>query len=87
MDQTLTCCDCSQQFPFTQGEQDFYQDKGLTPPRRCKDCRAAKKARQAAGGTRQPHSKSEQRRLAAQSDTLPGVHEENVAANGAADYL
>lgn len=43
-DKTLTCKDCSSEFVFTQGEQDFYAEKGFTnEPQRCPNCRAAKK--------------------------------------------
>ncbi len=45
-DQTLTCADCGKQFTWTASEQSFYQQKGFTnPPKRCPDCRAAKKQR------------------------------------------
>ena len=39
----LLKCICGNDFPFTAGEQEFYQDKDLTPPKRCKDCREKKK--------------------------------------------
>ena len=42
-DKTLQCIDCKQDFDFTKGEQEFYQDKGFTPPKRCKVCRDKKK--------------------------------------------
>lgn len=43
-DKTLVCKDCSKEFVFTEGEQDFYKEKGLTnEPQRCPDCRKAKK--------------------------------------------
>ena len=41
---TLTCEECGKDFIFTAGEQEFYEEKGFTPPKRCPDCRAAKKA-------------------------------------------
>lgn len=45
-DQTLTCADCGKPFTWTASEQEFYQQKGFTnPPKRCPDCRVAKKAR------------------------------------------
>jgi len=45
-DKTLICKDCGKEFLFTEGEQQFYAEKGFTnEPTRCKDCRAAKKAR------------------------------------------
>lgn len=43
-DKTLTCEECGKDFTFTAGEQEFYEEKGFTPPKRCQDCRAAKKA-------------------------------------------
>ena len=49
-DKTLTCRDCGTQFVFTEGEQDFYSQRGYTDPVRCPDCRASKKAARAGGG-------------------------------------
>ena len=49
-DITLTCSDCSCQFNFTEGEQEFFQQKGFTPPTRCPDCRKRRKAEKMAGG-------------------------------------
>ena len=50
-DKTLTCRDCGQQFTFTAGEQEFYQQRGLTnEPGRCPECRQARKAQQGGGG-------------------------------------
>jgi len=43
-DKTLPCEECGKDFTFTAGEQEFYEEKGFTPPKRCPDCRAAKKA-------------------------------------------
>lgn len=44
-DITLNCCDCPNPFIWTEGEQAFFQSKGLTEqPKRCKECRAKKKA-------------------------------------------
>ncbi len=43
-DKTLGCADCGQEFVFTAGEQEFYEQRGLlNEPRRCPDCRQAKK--------------------------------------------
>lgn len=45
VDKTLTCRDCSQEFMFTAGEQEFYASRGLmNQPGRCPECRAAAKA-------------------------------------------
>ena len=50
-DKNLTCRDCGQQFTFTAGEQEFYQQRGLTnEPGRCPECRQARKAQQGGGG-------------------------------------
>ncbi len=49
-DKTLTCRDCGTTFTFTEGEQDFYSQKGFSEPTRCSDCRAAKKAARSSGG-------------------------------------
>ncbi|MFO8144135.1 MAG: zinc-ribbon domain-containing protein [Candidatus Syntrophosphaera sp.] len=44
-DKTLICKDCGNEFVFTEGEQEFYKEKGLVnEPQRCPDCRKAKKA-------------------------------------------
>ncbi len=48
-DKTLTCRDCGTSFTFTEGEQDFYAQKGYSEPSRCPDCRAAKKASRNSG--------------------------------------
>jgi len=45
-DRTLSCRECSRSFLWTAGEQQFYQEKGLTNiPARCPECRASRKAR------------------------------------------
>lgn len=52
-DITIKCRDCSADFIFTVGEQEFFASKGFTNSKtRCKDCTTAKKARfgEQAGG-------------------------------------
>jgi CxxC-x17-CxxC domain-containing protein len=50
VDKNLTCRDCGAPFVFTQGEQEFFAEKGFTnEPGRCPDCRAASKARRNSG--------------------------------------
>ena len=55
-DQLCTCIDagkrpqCEKQFVFTVGEQKFFNEKGFTPPKRCKPCRDAKRAEKEASG-------------------------------------
>jgi CxxC-x17-CxxC domain-containing protein len=50
VDKTLKCRDCENDFVFTAGEQEFYQQKGLmNQPGRCPSCRIAR--RNSSGGT------------------------------------
>ncbi len=48
----LTCSDCGQDFTFTAADQAFFQERGYSTPKRCKNCRQAKKNDQ--GGVRLP---------------------------------
>lgn len=42
----IVCSDCGKEFLFTVGEQEYYKQKGLlNQPKRCPECRRAKKAR------------------------------------------
>lgn len=51
-DRSLTCRDCGQEFVFTLGEQEFYQQRGFSEPQRCPACRQARKTQRtgASGG-------------------------------------
>ncbi len=50
-DKTIVCVECGNEFVFTAGEQEFYEQKGFTnSPTRCPSCRAARKASRGAGG-------------------------------------
>lgn len=42
-DRTITCSDCGADFSFSAAEQEFFEQKGFRIPRRCKECRKAKK--------------------------------------------
>ena len=53
-DLLLTCSDCGQEFVFTAGEQQFFQERGYSSPRRCKPCRQAKQSAGGGGGTLLP---------------------------------
>jgi CxxC-x17-CxxC domain-containing protein len=46
----LTCSDCGQEFTFTAADQQFFQERGFSTPKRCKPCRMAKKGDQGGGG-------------------------------------
>lgn len=44
-DKTLICKDCSSEFIFAEGEQQFYKEMGFeNEPLRCPECRKARKA-------------------------------------------
>ena len=46
-DKTLECSDCGNTFTFSAEEQEQFQSRGYTnEPKRCPDCRQARKARQ-----------------------------------------
>ncbi|MHC1720504.1 MAG: zinc-ribbon domain-containing protein [Clostridiaceae bacterium] len=43
-DKTILCKDCGKEFVFTEGEQEFYKEKGFeNDPVRCPECRRARK--------------------------------------------
>lgn len=49
-DKTLTCRDCGASFLFTQGEQEFYAERGFTnEPSRCPSCRSMRRAERGSG--------------------------------------
>lgn len=53
-DKKLVCRDCGAEFVFTEGEQEFYKEKGFTnEPTRCPDCRKARKGQRNRTGNRQ----------------------------------
>lgn len=49
VDRTLTCVECGQDFAFTAGEQEFFESRGFTVPKRCPGCRAARRSRRSSG--------------------------------------
>ena len=50
-DKTLTCKDCGAEFIFTEGEQNFYKEKGFeNEPQRCPECRRSRKQQRNNGG-------------------------------------
>lgn len=42
-DRILKCVDCNESFVFSAGEQSYFDNKGLTEPKRCKQCRILRK--------------------------------------------
>jgi len=51
-DISLQCSDCGQDFTFTAADQSFFQERGYSTPKRCKNCRQAKKNDQGGSGYR-----------------------------------
>lgn len=49
-EKTLICSDCGAEFVFSAEDQEFYASKGYSEPKRCPQCRAAKKAQRGARG-------------------------------------
>jgi CxxC-x17-CxxC domain-containing protein len=50
-DKTLNCIDCGAEFVFTAGEQEFHASRGFTnEPKRCPNCRRARKDSRDGGG-------------------------------------
>jgi CxxC-x17-CxxC domain-containing protein len=43
-DAEITCAECGEPFPFTEREQSYYSERKLSPPKRCKGCRDARRA-------------------------------------------
>ena len=51
VDRTLSCVECSQSFTFSADDQAYHADRGYTnEPKRCPDCRQAKRAQRNSGG-------------------------------------
>lgn len=44
-DQYITCVDCGSEFEHSERDQEFYTERGFTPPKRCRACRIKKKAK------------------------------------------
>lgn len=57
-DLQLTCSDCGQEFTFTSADQAFYQERGYSAPKRCKNCRQSRKNDQGGGGYQRSESKN-----------------------------
>ncbi|MGA2367295.1 MAG: zinc-ribbon domain containing protein [Dehalococcoidia bacterium] len=56
-DKNVTCADCNKEFVFSANEQEFYASKGYTnEPKRCPDCRQARKSSRGSSGTRQMYT-------------------------------
>jgi CxxC-x17-CxxC domain-containing protein len=49
-DEHIDCADCGAPFVFSAAEALVFTERGLSAPKRCKDCRRARKERAASGG-------------------------------------
>jgi CxxC-x17-CxxC domain-containing protein len=49
-DRTLTCVECNREFTFTADDQEFHAKKGYQEPKRCPDCRRARRGGGYGGG-------------------------------------
>lgn len=59
-DKSLQCSDCGNPFTFTAEEQELYQSKGyVNEPKRCPECRQARKARQNQSQTRSSYTRKQ----------------------------
>ena len=57
-DKSIQCSDCGATFTFTTGEQEFFASKGFTnEPKRCMQCRRAKKEQSNRSGSDYSYSK------------------------------
>lgn len=43
-DRVLVCMVCGGSFLWTAGEREYYRDRGLSDPRRCRHCRRPRRA-------------------------------------------
>lgn len=44
-DKIIKCKECGDNFTLTVDDQNWYQNKGFTEPKRCKSCRALRRAK------------------------------------------
>ena len=49
-DRTLTCAECGTEFTFSADDQEFHARKGYQEPKRCPDCRQARRGGGGGGG-------------------------------------
>lgn len=62
-DKTLTCVDCGSDFVFSVADQEFHAEKGfMNEPRRCRSCRASRRAQRGSVTGNSMSSGSGQRR-------------------------
>lgn len=48
-DEVIECVECGRTFIWSYGEQRFYKEHGLSPPKRCKACRSRRRQERGSG--------------------------------------
>jgi hypothetical protein len=54
-DKSIKCAECGAEFVFTAAEQETYEQRGYSEPKRCKPCREQRRAARPRRGSRNPH--------------------------------
>lgn len=49
-DKTISCVECGAEFIFSAEDQEFHANRGYQDPKRCPECRQAKRAERVSGG-------------------------------------
>ena len=49
-DRSLACAECGETFNFSADDQQYHLEKGFTDPKRCPNCRQARRAQRSQGG-------------------------------------
>jgi CxxC-x17-CxxC domain-containing protein len=63
-DKSLQCADCGATFTFTASEQEYFSSKGYTnEPKRCLNCRQARKTERYGGGGGGGYGRKPQREM------------------------
>jgi hypothetical protein len=50
-DKQIKCGSCGQTFTLASGEQEFYQQRGISEPKRCATCRGQRRTIREGGGS------------------------------------
>ena len=89
-EQSLVCTTCGQTFLFTAQEQAFYKERGFQhTPKRCRECRRAKRAMrpQEGGAGMGRASRGDGAQAARDPDSQPDLFEATCSACGASVQL
>ena len=81
-DTSLSCRDCGAQYLFTAEEQSFFDARGFSPPVRCPECRAKKRAARERGNVSANHSERQTRHHVLRPEHKPATTSAGVASGG-----